>query len=211
MIELPINQYNIAEIKYNLNEKKTVIFKFNNFMLKDVEIEEKEEYAQLDPDTKTLVNSRKKEWKEDLEKNKIETVQLLDGINSGKSEVDNATDKEISDFNKKINKQYKIDKTIIDEYEEVKRKKIKDNFDKLTNVDVNKCKKLIETLDKTPYKAIENIGTFYTFNDGNTKFKPKEDPFVINDERETAKQRKPSVPDENEEKIEDINEEIQKE
>ena len=138
MIELPINQYNIAEIKYNLNEKKTVIFKFNNFMLKDVEIEEKEEYAQLDPDTKTLVNSRKKEWKEDLEKNKIETVQLLDGINSGKSEVDNATDKEISDFNKKINKQYKIDKTIIDEYEEVKRKKIKDNFDKLTNVDVNK-------------------------------------------------------------------------
>ena len=37
-MELPINKYYIEEIKYRLNDNKSVIFKMNNFMLKDVEI-----------------------------------------------------------------------------------------------------------------------------------------------------------------------------
>ncbi len=42
MIDLGLNQYKIKEIKYEVKEGKTVIFKFNNFNLEDVEIIEKE-------------------------------------------------------------------------------------------------------------------------------------------------------------------------
>ena len=38
MIDLGLNQYKITEIKYELKEGKTVIFKLNNFNLEDVEI-----------------------------------------------------------------------------------------------------------------------------------------------------------------------------
>lgn len=39
MIDLGLNQYKIKEIKYEVKEGKTVIFKFNNFNLEDVVIE----------------------------------------------------------------------------------------------------------------------------------------------------------------------------
>lgn len=42
MIDLGLNQHKIKEIKYEVKEGKTVIFKFNNFNLEDVEIVEKE-------------------------------------------------------------------------------------------------------------------------------------------------------------------------
>ena len=42
MIDLGLNQYKIKEIKYEVKEGKTVIFKLNNFNLEDVEIVEKE-------------------------------------------------------------------------------------------------------------------------------------------------------------------------
>ena len=40
MIDLGLNQYKIKEIKYEVKEGKTVIFKLRNFNLEDVEIEE---------------------------------------------------------------------------------------------------------------------------------------------------------------------------
>ena len=40
MIDLGLNQYKVKEIKYEVKEGKTVIFKLNNFNLEDVEIEE---------------------------------------------------------------------------------------------------------------------------------------------------------------------------
>lgn len=40
MIDLGLNQYKIKEIKYEVKEGKTIIFKLRNFNLEDVEIEE---------------------------------------------------------------------------------------------------------------------------------------------------------------------------
>ena len=40
MIDLGLNQYKVKEIRYEVKEGKTVIFKLNNFNLEDVEIEE---------------------------------------------------------------------------------------------------------------------------------------------------------------------------
>lgn len=40
MIDLGLNQYKIKEIKYEVKEGKTVIFKLRNFNLEDVEVEE---------------------------------------------------------------------------------------------------------------------------------------------------------------------------
>ena len=42
MIDLGLNQYKITEIKYELKEGKTVIFKLRDFNLEDVEIIEEE-------------------------------------------------------------------------------------------------------------------------------------------------------------------------
>lgn len=35
---LPINKYSIEEIKYHINNNKSVVFKLQNYMIKDVEI-----------------------------------------------------------------------------------------------------------------------------------------------------------------------------
>ena len=70
MIDLGLNQYKIKEIKYEVKEGKTVIFKFNNFNLEDVEIvlddvevveETKEENTKIEEDIvdKTLTEEEK--------------------------------------------------------------------------------------------------------------------------------------------------------
>lgn len=93
MIDLGLNQYKVKEIRYEVKEGKTVIFKLNNFNLEDVEIKEEikeepkfsvkdlEKYGpakhldDYEPIScfkddkgmqKTLESSRKKEWKEDV-------------------------------------------------------------------------------------------------------------------------------------------------
>ena len=61
MIDLGLNQYKIKEIKYEIKEGKTVIFKFNNYNLEDVEvIEEKNEKSCTDEkldDFKKMLNA----------------------------------------------------------------------------------------------------------------------------------------------------------
>ena len=93
MIDLGLNQYKVKEIRYEVKEGKTVIFKLNNFNLEDIEIEEEKEeepkFSVKDLEKygpakhlddykpiscfkddkgmqKTLESSRKKEWKEDV-------------------------------------------------------------------------------------------------------------------------------------------------
>ena len=64
MIDLGLNQYKVKEIKYEVKEGKTVIFKLNNFNLEDVEIEE------------TPINEEKTETLEEFEKRK--TREMID-------------------------------------------------------------------------------------------------------------------------------------
>lgn len=149
MLELPINQYNITEVKYKLSETKTVTFKLNNFMLKDVDVEDTSK--------------------------KIETAETI-------VKPENIVDK-----------QYAIDRTIIDEHEAVKEKKINDNFNKLKKADRNRCKELMDKLDAVPYKVYEKIGELHTFGKDEGIFINEPDPYVVNDERERAKQKVPGM------------------
>jgi hypothetical protein len=64
MIDLGLNQYKVKEIRYEVKEGKTVIFKLNNFNLEDVEIEE------------TQINEDKTETSEEFEKRK--TREMID-------------------------------------------------------------------------------------------------------------------------------------
>lgn len=64
MIDLGLNQYKVKEIRYEVKEGKTVIFKLNNFNLEDVEIEE------------TPINEEKAETSEEFEKRK--TREMID-------------------------------------------------------------------------------------------------------------------------------------
>ena len=146
MLELPINQYNITEVKYKLSETKTVTFKLHNFMLKDVDVED---------------TSKKMET--------AETVVKPENI---------------------VDKQYAIDRTIIDEHEAVKEKKINDNFNKVSNVDKERCKELMHKIDDIPYKVYEKIGELRTFGKNEGIFVNEQDPYVVNDERELPKQKR---------------------
>ena len=64
MIDLGLNQYKITEIKYELKEGKTVIFKLRDFNLEDVEIVEEE------------VKEETKESRSEFEKRK--TREMID-------------------------------------------------------------------------------------------------------------------------------------
>ena len=64
MIDLGLNQYKITEIKYELKEGKTVIFKLRDFNLEDVEIIEEE------------VKEETKESRSEFEKRK--TREMID-------------------------------------------------------------------------------------------------------------------------------------
>lgn len=146
MIDLGLNQYKVKEIRYEVKEGKTVIFKLNNFNLEDVEIE---------GDKKECCNKSCT----------CQTKTVYDG---------NVADSIRA-----------IDRQIIDEHIEAENKKIKSRFDALA---LDKSKELINKTKDIPYKVMENVGTLYTFNDGEGKFETKQDPYVANDERETAKQ-----------------------
>ena len=89
MIDLGLNQYKIKEIKYEVKEGKTVIFKLNNFNLEDVEIVEKERvhYDTTKPICDGIIEDKKydiakdivaerQENKEKTEDDKCETFSL---------------------------------------------------------------------------------------------------------------------------------------
>ncbi len=60
MIDLGLNQYKITEIKYELKEGKTVIFKLRDFNLEDVEIVDENKKEEVD--NKKNVTDEKKEF-----------------------------------------------------------------------------------------------------------------------------------------------------
>ena len=150
MIDLGLNQYKIKEIKYEIKEGKTVIFKFNNYNLEDVEvIEEKNEKS--------------------------------------------CTDEKLDDFKKMLNADApSTDRQMINEYLSVEEKRQKKQSEL---IDYDKCKNLIDKTKDIPYKAIEKIGSMNIFpkdKGGNdVEFYPEPDPYVVNDERELPRQKKP--------------------
>lgn len=150
MIDLGLNQYKIKEIKYEIKEGKTVIFKFNNYNLEDVEVIEE------------------------------------------KNEKEHANEK-LANFKKLVTADGEtINRQIINEHLDNEEKRQKRQAD-LINYD--KCKNLIDKTKDIPYKAIEKIGSMNIFHKdkgGNdVEFYPEPDPYVVNDERELPKQKKP--------------------
>lgn len=164
MVDLGLNQYKIEEIKYRVKENKIVTFKLHNFNLADVTVEEVDapKEAIEEPDYHPF--STAEDYKKPVGEMKVE--ELTKAVK---------------------NKQYKIDKTIIDEHNAVEEKKISDNFNKLSKVDVERCKELINALDGIPYKIIEKIGELRTNGNGEGMFITEPDPYVVNDERELPK------------------------
>ena len=163
MIDLGLNQYKIQEIKYEVKEGKTVIFKLHNFNLEDVEIVETAEQAKKHVDEEPDYHpfSTAEDYKKPVGEMKVE--ELKEAIK------------------RKCDKQYE------------KEKKISDNFNKLSKVDVERCKELINALDGIPYKIMEKIGELRTNGNGEGLFVSEPDPYVVNDERELPKQKKPSA------------------
>ena len=162
MIDLGLNQYKIQEIKYEVKEGKTVIFKLHNFNLEDVEIVETAEQAKKHVDEEPDYHpfSTAEDYKKPVGKMKVE--ELKEAIK------------------RKCDKQ-------IDEHEAVKEKNVNDNFNKFSKVDVERCKELINALDGIPYKVMEKIGELRTNGNGEGLFVTEPDPYVVNDERELPK------------------------
>ena len=90
MIDLGLNQYKVKEIRYEVKEGKTVIFKLNNFNLEDVEIEE------------TTINEEKTETLEEFEKRKtremIDASKNLFNFTKEKREQKQEFKEELKDF-----------------------------------------------------------------------------------------------------------------
>lgn len=161
MIDLGLNQYKIKEIKYEVKEGKTVVFKLNNFNLEDVVIEtnDSEEYQKKyteEPDYHPFSES------EDYKPIKKET------------------DADV---------QYKRDRNLINESIEEKEKEVELRLGAFGKVNVDKTKKIMNTIDEMPYKVYEKIGELSTNNNGEGIFITKPDPYVVNDERELPKQK----------------------
>jgi hypothetical protein len=99
MIDLGLNQYKVKEIKYEVKEGKTVIFKLNNFNLEDVEIEE------------TPINEEKTETLEEFEKRKtremIDTSKNLFNFAKEKRDKKQEFKEELKDF---LSQNYDISK-----------------------------------------------------------------------------------------------------
>ena len=99
MIDLGLNQYRVKEIRYEVKEGKTVIFKLNNFNLEDVEIEE------------TTINEEKTETLEEFEKRKtremIDTSKNLFNFTKEKREQKQEFKEELKDF---LSQNYDISK-----------------------------------------------------------------------------------------------------
>ena len=99
MIDLGLNQYKVKEIRYEVKEGKTVIFKLHNFNLEDVEIEE------------TPINEEKTETAEEFEKRKtremIDTSKNLFNFTKEKREQKQEFKEELRDF---LSQDYDINK-----------------------------------------------------------------------------------------------------
>lgn len=159
MIDLKIAENKVKEFKYHLRPGKTAIIKLFGGILDDIDIVEE---PIEEPDYHPF--SSADDYKKPVGEMKVE--ELTKAVK---------------------NKQYKIDKTIIDEHNAVEEKKISDNFNKLSKVDVERCKELINALDGIPYKVIEKIGELRTNGNGEGMFITEPDTYVVNDERELPK------------------------
>jgi hypothetical protein len=99
MIDLGLNQYKVKEIRYEVKEGKTVIFKLNNFNLEDVEIDE------------TPINEEKTETLEEFEKRKtremIDTSKNLFNFAKEKRDKKQEFKEELKDF---LSQDYDISK-----------------------------------------------------------------------------------------------------
>lgn len=91
MIDLGLNQNKIKEIKYEVKEGKTVIFKLNNLVLEDVEIVKKSPYD----DYSSMTDDEKQEYIEKLRRTataktaeSVEDENVVDTTNSDKKEID---------------------------------------------------------------------------------------------------------------------------
>jgi len=174
MIDLKLPEYRIKEFKYQLKEGKTAIIKLFGGTLDDIEIIEEQieepdyhPFSEADDYKKPVGMMSKEELSEAVERCKC----------------------------KKCNrdKQYEIDRTIVDEHVAVEEKKVSDNFNKLSKVNAARCKEIMTALDGVPYKIMEKIGELRTNNSGEGVFVTEPDPYVINDERELPKQKKMSA------------------
>lgn len=79
MIDLGLNQYKIKEIKYELKEGKTVIFKLNNFNLEDVTIETNDKKIEQSEEPDYHPSSETEDYKSDGKKQDDEFS--LDNLN----------------------------------------------------------------------------------------------------------------------------------
>ena len=109
MIDLGLNQNKIKEIKYEVKEGKTVIFKLNDFALEDVEIVKKSPYD----DYSSMTDDEKKEYIEKLKR--TETAKT-----------------EESAENECSNKTYAVAKNIIKEHQKNEEKTEEDKCEKFS-------------------------------------------------------------------------------
>lgn len=79
MIDLGLNQYKIKEIKYEVKEGKTVIFKLNNFNLEDVTIETNDKKIEQSEEPDYHPFSEAEDYKSDDKKQ--DDVFSLDNLN----------------------------------------------------------------------------------------------------------------------------------
>jgi len=88
MIDLGLNQNKIKEIKYEVKEGKTVIFKLQNSNLEDVEIVIKSPYSCMTDDEKQEYIEKLRRTETAKTAESVEDENVVDTTNSGKKEID---------------------------------------------------------------------------------------------------------------------------
>ena len=123
MIDLGLNQYKIKEIKYELKEGKTVIFKLNYCNLEDVEIVEEEEKQETkkqfeDRKTREMIDASKNMFSSYRTKSQNRKIKSLQEIGNIISENELFVDDELTTQEKSkklIEKDAKQDAKVIKE------------------------------------------------------------------------------------------------
>jgi hypothetical protein len=163
MIDLGLNQYKVKEIRYEVKEGKTVIFKLHNFNLEDVEIEE------------TPINEEKTETAEEFEKRKtremIDTSKNLFNFTKEKREQKQEFKEELRDF---LSQDYDINKRetisqrakrliddVIEEDSKILKERLKDRGQEIyhtsePNDSASKIKKVSDIYDSKLEPVTEN-------------------------------------------------------
>ena len=89
MIDLGLNQYNVKEIRYEVKEGKTVIFKLHNFNLEDVEIiEEPKQEKPCCETSVSILDSGVLVPKQESDENKVKPVGEMDVKELGKAVIE---------------------------------------------------------------------------------------------------------------------------